>query len=197
MAIDADGVKDWVSSWTTEEACRFLSSARRSPCGPYWTLRIATGLRASELLALRWEDADWDGGAVSVWRRLSHGWGWRGPEAIPDDQRRRIHVRVPNAVMAQLRAHQRAQREFRLAAGPAWQEHGLVLTTEIGMPASVHSLARELVQIIERAAVPRIPTSAVLRVDALSPLSDAERRSPAETVGRLLFGDDARWPPAT
>lgn len=197
MAIEVDATMDRVSLWTTEEAHRFLSGARRSPCGPYWSLRLATGLRAGELLALRWEDVDWDGDAVSVWRMLSHGWGWRGPEVVPHDQRRRIHVRVPDAVMAQLQVHRRAQREFCLAAGPTWREHGLVVTTATGTPASIHFLTRELDRIIEQADVPRIPTSAVLRVDTLAPLSDGERRSPAEVIGRLLFGDDARRPPTT
>jgi len=197
MPIDVDAAKDRLSLWTNEEVRRFLSSARMSPCGPYWSLRLATGLRTNELLALRWEDVDWDSGAVSVWRMLGHGWGWRGPEVIPNDQRRRIHVKVPDAVMTQLQAHRRAQREFRLAAGPAWQEQDLVLTTATGMPTSVRFLTRELGRIIEQADVPRIPTSAVLRMDALVPISDEEHRSAAEAMGKLLFGDHPRRPPAT
>lgn len=197
MPVEAGVTTDRLSSWTDEEARRFLSSARRSPCGPYWSLRLATGLGADELLALRREDVDWDNGAVSVWRMLDHGWGWRGPEVIPNDQRRMIHVKVPDAVMAQLQAHRRAQREFRLAAGPAWQERGLLLTTTTGAPASVRFLTHELGRIIEQANVPRIPTSAVLRVDALAPISVGERRSAAEVIGGMLFGDRPRRPPAT
>ncbi len=186
MPIEVDAAKDRLSLWTNEEARRFLSSARMSPCGPYWSLRISTGLRTGELLALRWEDLDWDSGAVCVLRMLSRGWGWRGPEVIPNDQRRKIHVRVPDAVMAQLRAHRRAQREFRLAAGPAWQEHGLVLTTAIGMSASVQSLTRELGRIIAQADVPPISTSDILRMDSLAPISDEEYRSAAEVIGGIL-----------
>jgi len=197
MPIDVEAGKDRLSLWTNEEARRFLSSARMSPCGPYWSLRLATGVRTDELLALRWEDVDWDSGAVSVWRMLSRGWGWRGLEVIPTDQRRKIHMRAPDAVMAQLRAHRRAQREFRLAAGPMWQEHGLVLTTATGTPASVRFLTRELGRIIEQPDVPRVPTSALLRMDALAPISDEEHRSAAEAIGKILFGDHPRRPPAT
>ncbi len=197
MPIDADAAKDSLSLWTNEEARRFLSSARMSPCGPYWSLRLATGLRTDELLALRWEDIDWDSGAVSVWRMLSHGWGWCGPEVIPTDQRRKIHVRVPDAVMTQLQAHRRAQREVRLAAGPAWQEHSLVLTTSTGMPTSVRFLTRELGRIIEQADVPRVPASALLRMDALAPISDEEHRFAADAIEKVLFGAHPRRSPAT
>src|SRR5579875_2283017 len=167
--------------WTDEETRRFLASARTSPCGPYWSLRVATGLRAAELPALRWDDVDWQSGAVRVSRQMDRGWGWKGIERIPDDQRRTIRVTVPAAMMAMLQAHKRAQREFRLAAGPAWQEHGLVLTTATGMPASVQSLTRELRRIVEHAGVPCISASTMTRIAGLAPTSDRELRAVAET----------------
>jgi len=197
MPIEVDAAKDRLSLWTNEEARRFLSSARMSPCGPYWSLRISTGLQASELLALRWEDLDWDSGAVCVLRMLSRGWGWRGLEVIPNDQRRKIHVRVPDAMMTQLRAHRRAQREFRLAAGPAWQEHSLVLTTATGAPMTPQALTREFRRIIEDAGVPRITTSALKHIDALAPISPEERHAAVKVVAELLLECDPARPPAT
>jgi hypothetical protein len=71
--------------------------------------------------------------------------------------------------MAMLQAHKWAQRAFRLAAGPSWQEHGLVLTTATGTPASVQAITRELRRLLELAAVPRISTAvgAKMQVDGV------------------------------
>ena len=78
------------SPWTDEEIGRFLASARTRPCSPYWSLRVATGLRAGEALAVRWEDVESDGRAVWVSRQMDHGWGWNGLERMTDDRRRDI-----------------------------------------------------------------------------------------------------------
>lgn len=185
------------SPWTDEETCRFLTSARTSPCGPYWSLRVATGLHAAELLALHWNDVEWERGTVRVSRRMDRGWGWSGIERIPDDQRRSITITVPESMMNMLQAHKRAQREFRLAAGPTWQEHGLVLTTASGTPASVQTLTREFQRLIDHANVPRISASAAARVHGLAPSSERERHSPAEAMMHVLGWDGQPQRPAT
>lgn len=57
---------------------------------------------------------------------------------------------------ATLRAHRATQAQERLAAGPAWHDHGLVFTWEDGRGPHPDWLSHEFVRLVERAALPRI-----------------------------------------
>jgi len=56
--------------WDTPEMNAFLFSQKDSPHYPLFYTALFTGMRRSELLALRWDDADLDGGSVSIRRSL-------------------------------------------------------------------------------------------------------------------------------
>jgi hypothetical protein len=61
----------------------------------------------------------------------------------------------------------------------------------------VHAVTRELSRIIEQAAVPRISSADVLRVDGLASISEDEQRTAAKAIEAALFGGYPRWSPAT
>src|SRR5215211_1487944 len=54
------------SSWTAEEARRFLAKADADTYSPLWLLALKTGLRRGELLGIRWKDLDLDKGTLQV-----------------------------------------------------------------------------------------------------------------------------------
>jgi integrase len=81
------------------------------------SLGLATGLRRSEILALRWRDVDLDAGRLTVERALeqtiAHGVRVKGPKT----KYGRRTISLPAHAVADLRAHWRAQQEQRLALG--------------------------------------------------------------------------------
>lgn len=49
-----------------DQVRRFLAVARRHRLGALWLLALDSGMRMGEMLALLWEDVDWEAGTVSV-----------------------------------------------------------------------------------------------------------------------------------
>jgi integrase len=81
------------------------------------SLGLATGLRRSEMLALRWQDVDLDAGRLTVERALeqttAHGIRVKGPKT----RKGRRTISLPAHTVAELQTHWRAQQEQRLALG--------------------------------------------------------------------------------
>jgi integrase len=55
-----------VQPWSTEEASRFLAASADHRLHALFAVGVALGLRKGELLALRWDDVDLEGGVVHV-----------------------------------------------------------------------------------------------------------------------------------
>ena len=118
---------------TVEEARRFLRAISGDRLEALYLLAVTTGLRRGELLGLKWADLDFERGHLRVARSLDT---LHGPATENDPKRassRRPAVLLP-PVAAALRAHKKRQAAERLAAGPAWREHGYVFPTRVGTP---------------------------------------------------------------
>lgn len=89
-----------------------------------------TGLRRGELLGLRWEDLDLDGGELHVRRSLSRASDGLVERAPKSESGIRTIPLAP-AVVALFKRHRKAQAAEQLAV-PHWQDPGLVFTSEIG-----------------------------------------------------------------
>lgn len=91
-------------TWTREEVRRFLATAAGDSLGAMWRLFVMTGMRRGEVLALRREDLDLDGGFLMVRRSLVRGLdGWTTNP--PKTARGRRRVDLDAATVAALRAH--------------------------------------------------------------------------------------------
>ena len=62
-----------IRTWSGVEVGRFLEVAREDVGWPLWQLAASTGMRRGELLGVRWEAVDLDGGSVDDRRE------WQGP----------------------------------------------------------------------------------------------------------------------
>lgn len=58
--------------WTKEQAREFLSFIKDKPLYVCFHLALSTGMRQSEILALKWEHVDFDDKTIEVTQRLSH-----------------------------------------------------------------------------------------------------------------------------
>ncbi len=93
-------------------------------------------MRRGEVAQLAWRAVNLDNATVTVVKAKTV----RGRRTIDLD---------PGTVAA-LREQRAQQRRDRLAAGPAWQEHGVVLAHEDGSPIHPNSVSRAFTRAVER-----------------------------------------------
>ncbi|MEW2505725.1 tyrosine-type recombinase/integrase [Amycolatopsis sp. NPDC047767] len=123
------------TAWTSEEARRFLESARDARDAMYagYVLAVVLGLRKGEILGLTWDALDFDNGELAVSHQLQRASGeLLHPEtktAASDDT-----VPLPSIVVAALEKRRREQRADQKEAELAWHPNDLVFTTKYGLP---------------------------------------------------------------
>ncbi|MGX1270280.1 tyrosine-type recombinase/integrase [Streptomyces phaeoluteigriseus] len=146
-----------VEPYSVQEVQRLLKAADRHRNSARWAVALALGLRQGEVLGLKWEDVDLEGGFLVVRRsrhrpQYAHGCaepcGRKAAGYCP--QRRRTNpelsttksragrraVGLPEQLVDLLRAHFKAQAVERKAAGKRWEENGLVFPDEHGRSPS-------------------------------------------------------------
>ena len=141
---------------TVRDVRRVLAAAASQRNAARWSVALALGLRQGEALGLQWGDVNLDEGTLTVRRQLQrqpweHGCGQAEPDHRPaqcpcrhsgglrfDDTKtgagRRL-LAIPPQMLPQLLEHRRSQAQARLAAGPAWNDLGLVFPKSDGTPA--------------------------------------------------------------
>ena len=146
--------KKEVRPLSPDQARTFLEAARGDRYEALYVLAVTAGLRAGELLGLKWEDIDLDVGTLAVRRTLSEARSGRFFEAPKNGKGRSIKL-TRQAVEA-LRIHRKRQNEERLRFGTLWQDSGLVFPAQTGTPMNAKNLtARSFKPLLERAGLSR------------------------------------------
>ena len=145
-----------VQPWSTEEASRFLAASADHRLHALFAVGVALGLRKGELLALRWDDVDLEGGVLHVRQNVQ-----RLPEmglvfGPPKSNKSRRTIPLPAASAKVLRTHRANQAAEALALGPAWVDSGLVFTSTVGTVIEPRNLNRFFDELIAKAGVRRI-----------------------------------------
>lgn len=105
-------------------------------------LGLATGMRRGEMLALRWQDIDGD--KVRVERSLEQTKAGGLRFKSPKTKTSRRTISIPAAVVAELRAHRKAQQERWLGLGLGKvRDDALVLATWEGKPRTPNALSKD------------------------------------------------------
>jgi integrase len=149
-------------SLTLEQAVSLMAAARGTRLEAYIVLSLLSGVRTEEARALRWDHVvAWVSGqwvsvpeagfdheqvAVFVWRAERAGGDTKTPES-------RRTLALPRRCVEALREHRVRQAQDRLAAGPLWQDHGLVFASAVGTPMDDHNVRRMFRAITEDAGL--------------------------------------------
>ncbi|ALA06673.1 integrase [Mycobacterium phage OBUpride] len=110
-------------------------------------LIAATGLRAGEALALRWDAVDLDAGSLRVVATVGRV-ERRLRLTTPKTERSRRTVPLTPDMVSMLRRHRADQLAERLRAANVWEDHGLVFPSAFGRPVD----PRNLLRVVEQAA---------------------------------------------
>jgi integrase len=145
-------VRPEVVPFTPDEARLFLKAARESRLYALYAVAITVGLRQGEALGLHWQDVDLDAGTLRVRTTVQR----IGREVLflpPKSARSKRVVGLPPVCVEALRAHRRQQLEQHMAAGPEWQDLGLVFTSRVGTPVDARRQARDFETVCTRAGL--------------------------------------------
>lgn len=93
----------------------------------------STGLRRGELLALRWENVDFERGTISVLHTLQQANGELKLKEPKTKSARRL-VTISPTIIAALRRHKTEQSKRKLSLGAAYQDQGYVFPLDDGRP---------------------------------------------------------------
>ena len=110
------------------QARQVLKAANGKRLYVLYVLALCLGLRRSELLGLRWQDADLETGTLEVVQTLQRvGGALRFVRPKTENSARTIPL--PPLCIDALREHRRQQFTERADAWPDWQENGLTFPT--------------------------------------------------------------------
>jgi integrase len=136
------------SVWTIAELHAFLDHVSGHQLRDFWILAAFTGMRASELLALGWDDVDWGRLLLRVHRRLSVHRGTA--ELLPPKSGRGRSLHIEAFTVAALHREQHRQEQLRTASSSTWSNPAnLVFTDATGRhlkPAAVSDQFRRAVR---------------------------------------------------
>jgi integrase len=148
-------VRSSTPSWNAEQVGQFLASVKGQRLHPAFQTLATTGLRRSEVLGLRWADVDLEAGTLAVRQVVSLD-RYRPFLAEPKTPRSRRVVALDPGTVTVLKAHRKAQLEERMAAGPAWQDTGLVFAREDGSILHPQTLSGAFERAAKAAGLPAI-----------------------------------------
>lgn len=136
-----------------DEARRLLSAARGNRLEALYVLAVHVGLRHGELLGLRWDDVDLEGGTIRVRRTLTRD-GGKVSLGEPKTKKSRRTVRLTQRAADALKRHRARQAEEKLKAGVLYGDRGLVFATRTGGLINPSNLRRKsLAPLLARAGL--------------------------------------------
>ena len=143
--------------WTPQQVSAFLAHVSEDRLAALYTLAGTSGMRRSELLALRWADLDLERDTPRLHvRRALVQYGSLIVEKEPKSARSRRTLALDQAAAVALRRHKAAQAEEKLAAGPAYSDEGRVFANEIGQAIRPDALSAAFRSHLEAAQLPPI-----------------------------------------
>jgi integrase len=146
-------------TFSPDEARVFLDAVVGDKLEALYTVTVTLGLRMGEALGLRWSDINFERRTLTInqtLERIGRGHGSKLVLAEPKTSRSRRTLSLSALAVKALRQHYVRQIESRLAAGPDWQDSGLVFPTGRGTPFEPRNLYRDFHIILRRAGLPVI-----------------------------------------
>jgi integrase len=131
----------------------FLEAARSTPYHALFYLALFTGMRRSELPALRWDDIDLDLCHASVTRTLHHLRDGAIVFRAPKTAKGRRTVALPPSVALVLKEHRAEQEVIRSLLGTPLKDRDLVFSRPDGRPLLPDTVTHAWIKLAHRAGL--------------------------------------------
>jgi integrase len=142
-----------MQTWGEYDITRFLEAAKDTPYYALFHLALFTGMRRSELLALRWQDVDFMLSQVYVSRGLHHLKDGSYIFTEPKSVKSRRTIALPPSTILLLKDHYEKQKLERAMVGIKLTEGDLVFSTPEGRPFRPNTVSRAWSTVASRAGV--------------------------------------------
>jgi len=153
-AVDPPKAKEVeMQTWDESEIRCFLQATRESAYYPIFYLALFTGLRRSELLALRWQDVDFLYCQIYVSRSMHH---LKTGEIVfrqPKSARGNRTIALSPSTLDLLRAHQEKQKAKAVMLGKSLTDSDLVFSHIDGSPLLPGTLSHAWDKAVRRAGL--------------------------------------------
>lgn len=140
---------------TPDQLEKLAQALSDDPLGPLYYLAMVTGARRGELIALRWDDIDWENRTVTINRAATVVNNEIRFDA-PKSRHSRRTIPLTEEAIAVLRRHRIAQAEQKLRLGPLYEDHGLVFPRPNGRPQEPSQVSKHFRLILQRAGLPHV-----------------------------------------
>ena len=140
--------------WDEDEVNHFLQTAKEDRYYIVFYLAVTTGMRQGEILGLRWSDVNLKDGLLSIRQTLSHD-----GKTFINGAKTKASLRtiaLSEATIKKLQNHKMISSQEKLAIGPGYLNHNLVISTQIGSPVNPANIRRSFNRLTEVACLPRI-----------------------------------------
>jgi integrase len=142
-----------MNTWDEDDIIRFLSAAKDTPYYALFHTALFTGMRRSELLALRWQDIDFIYSHISVNRSLHHlndgSYIFTQPKSAKSQ---RTIALSPSAILA-LKEHHEKQKLEKTMQGISLSDDDLVFSHPDGNPLRPNTVSRAWTILAARAGL--------------------------------------------
>jgi integrase len=142
--------------WNEEELSTFLNSIVNTPWYPLFQTALYTGLRRSELLAIRWRDLELVPGRINVSRSLhsNKDKGYFYKETKSKYGRR--SVTLPSSTIAVLQKYKADTVSTLLLSGSTFSDSRLVFCREDGQPYSPNFITGRWNVLVKRSGLKKL-----------------------------------------
>jgi len=171
-----------MSIYSEFEITQLLIAVRDTPLDALVHLAITTGMRQSELLALKWSDINWERNYISVGRQLLRKYKNRDFYASLKTRSGKRTISIGISTIQKLRGHQRNQSALKTRTEEHWQDNDLVFPSNAGTPMHQRNLLRLFKKILNESGLREIRfhdlrhTSASMMLNnGISPIIVAKR----------------------
>jgi integrase len=142
--------------YTEEQVRTLLAAASGNRQEALIILALATGMREGELLALKWDDLDFENASILVRATAVRTREGKFREEVKTGHSRR-RIALPSIAVEALRRHRARQAEERLRLGTAWEDNNLVFPNMVGRIYDADNWRfAKFYPLLERAGLPRI-----------------------------------------
>ncbi len=149
--------KPKINVLTQEQQYLFVEQAKNTYMGCIYIFDLCTGMRLGELLGLKWEDIDFIEKQIHIVRTLRKV---KDPDNI--DEHWHLEFGTPKTAASQrtiplnetaiklLRDVRKQQLQNKLKAGSAYEDNGLVFSTQLGKPLDPTNMRRTFYMICDK-----------------------------------------------
>ncbi len=179
-----DRVKE-TDAWTAAEVDRFLDASASHRWAVGFRLGVPYGLRRSEILALRWDDLDTRAGTLRIDESLVATRTGAASSNAKNERSRRI-IPLDDETLREFARRRSAQAAERLAAGEAWEDEDLIITTRAGRLVLPRSFDRALERLVAANEFPRLTSHGLRHTAATRMVQGATDLGELRAIADLL-----------